>query len=85
LFIVIYCSLNSAQSVEVVAGAHNIRQNEPSQVTQTSTDFTVHENWGSFFIRNDVAIIRLPEPLVWTGEHCFASGMPLSKIDFRVP
>ncbi|KAA0202997.1 hypothetical protein HAZT_HAZT010846 [Hyalella azteca] len=60
--------MDGARSVDVVAGAHNIRQNEPSQVTLTSTDFTVHEDWGSILIRNDVAIIHLPEKLTWSAE-----------------
>ncbi|KAA0202996.1 hypothetical protein HAZT_HAZT010845 [Hyalella azteca] len=52
--------------VEVVAGAHNVRQNEPTQLTFTSTDFTIHEHYNDALIRDDIAVIHLPEPLVWS-------------------
>ncbi|KAF2364206.1 Serine proteases trypsin domain, partial [Trinorchestia longiramus] len=58
--------MDGARTVDIVAGAHNIRENEPTQVTMTSTDFFVHEDYGSVLIRNDVALIRLPSPLTWT-------------------
>ncbi|MBD4898352.1 trypsin-like serine protease, partial [Xanthomonas citri pv. citri] len=58
--------MDGAGFVDVVAGAHNIRQNEATQVTLTSRDFFVHENWGSILLRNDLALIRLPQPLTWT-------------------
>ena len=50
----------------MVAGAHNIRVNESSQVTVYSEDFIVHENWNDYLIQNDIALIRLPSSLTWT-------------------
>ncbi|KAK7066340.1 hypothetical protein SK128_015600 [Halocaridina rubra] len=41
-------------------GAHNIRNSEPEQVSMTSTNFFTHENWNSFTLANDIALIRLP-------------------------
>lgn len=49
-------------------GAHDISVNEPEQVTMTSTDFTVHENYNSFLISNDIAVIRLPSPVSFDGK-----------------
>jgi len=47
-------------TIEVVAGAHNIRMNEPTQQSVVTTDLTVHEEWASFLIMNDVCILTLP-------------------------
>lgn len=49
-------------------GAHNIRENEASQVTMTSTDYYVHENWNSFTLENDITAIRLPSPVTFNGK-----------------
>jgi len=57
--------MDGAGFVEVVMGAHNIRENEDTQVTMTSTDFTVHENYGPFLIHNDIAVIHLPSPVTF--------------------
>nr|XP_027212617.1 chymotrypsin BI-like [Penaeus vannamei] len=55
--------MDGAGFVEVVLGAHNIRQNEASQVSITSTDFFTHENWNSWLLTNDIALIKLPSPV----------------------
>nr|ANG56302.1 chymotrypsin-like serine protease [Eriocheir sinensis] len=60
--------MDGAAVVEVVMGAHNIRLNEDTQVSMTSTDFTVHEDYGPFFIRNDIAVIKLPSAVSFTTE-----------------
>ncbi|MBM0273951.1 serine protease, partial [Streptococcus suis] len=53
--------------VEVVMGAHDITANEPSQVTERSTHFFTHENWNSFTLKNDIALIKLPNPVSFNG------------------
>nr|P00771.2 RecName: Full=Brachyurin; AltName: Full=Collagenolytic protease [Leptuca pugilator]1AZZ_A Chain A, COLLAGENASE [Leptuca pugilator]1AZZ_B Chain B, COLLAGENASE [Leptuca pugilator] len=58
--------MDGAGFVDVVLGAHNIREDEATQVTIQSTDFTVHENYNSFVISNDIAVIRLPVPVTLT-------------------
>ncbi|XP_045139168.1 chymotrypsin BII-like [Portunus trituberculatus] len=52
--------MDGAGFVEVVMGAHNIRQNEASQVTLTSTNFFTHADWNYFSLKNDIALIKLP-------------------------
>ncbi|KAK7066339.1 hypothetical protein SK128_015599 [Halocaridina rubra] len=52
--------MDGAGYVNVVMGAHNIRNSEPEQVSMTSTNFFTHENWNSFTLANDIALIRLP-------------------------
>nr|AAL67441.1 collagenolytic serine protease [Paralithodes camtschaticus] len=57
--------MDGAGFVEVVMGAHNIREDEASQVSMTSTNFAIHENYNAFTITNDVAYIRLPSPVTF--------------------
>ncbi|TRY78901.1 hypothetical protein TCAL_01704 [Tigriopus californicus] len=51
--------------IEVVAGAHNVQQDEPDQEVVATLDYTVHENW-NFNITSgfDVAVVKLNKPLV---------------------
>merc|ERR1711915_658755 len=65
--------IDGAGFVDVVLGAHNIRQAEASQVTLTSTDFFCHENWNSFTLANDLALIRLPSAVSLTDEIALVS------------
>ena len=58
----------SAGFVNVVMGAHNIRENESTQVSVTSTNFFTHENWNSFLLTNDLALIKLPSPVEFNGK-----------------
>merc|ERR1712170_283209 len=44
--------------VEVVAGAHNIRENEATQQRIPSFDFFTHPSWNSFTLSNDLALIQ---------------------------
>jgi len=50
---------DGARSFEVTFGAHNINQNEPSQISEASTDYTIHPNWNPNTLSGDMAIIRL--------------------------
>jgi len=59
--------MDGAGFVEVVMGAHSIHDNsEVGRVSATSTDFFTHENWNSFTLSNDLALIRMPSPIVFT-------------------
>ena len=60
--------LDGAESVEVTAGAHNIREEEPTQQIQTTTNLIVHERYSSLFINNDVALAILETPFEINGE-----------------
>merc|ERR550519_268000 len=55
--------MDGADFVDVVLGAHNIREEEPTQITVRSTDHFIHENYNSFTIQNDIAMIHLPSPV----------------------
>merc|ERR1711862_463344 len=47
--------------IEVVMGAHKIRETESTQVRKTSYDFATHEDWDPNNIENDICWIKLPE------------------------
>lgn len=48
-------------------GAHNIRQQEPSQVRISVESFRVHEGYDSQRIANDIAVLKLSEPAPLNG------------------
>merc|ERR1712062_848258 len=47
--------------IDVVMGAHKIRETESTQVRKTSYDFATHEDWDPNNIENDICWIKLPE------------------------
>lgn len=62
-----HCADN-ATFFDLMFGAHNVRLNstdEPTRVEMRSTEYTIHPNWGSVLIRNDVALIKLPQPIAF--------------------
>jgi len=71
--------MDGAGFVNVVMGAHNIRENEDTQVTVTSTDFFVHESWSSFLLVNDIALIKLPSA-VSLNDNIQTVGLPATDV-----
>lgn len=64
--------VDNATFFDILLGAHNVRLNasdEPERLEYRSTEYIIHENWGSTLIRNDVALIKLPEPVTFTGAY----------------
>lgn len=59
----------SATSIDVVLGAHNIQQNEATQVRLTSTKYVAHEDWDSTRFVNDIAVIELPQEVELNGKN----------------
>jgi len=61
--------MDGAGYVEVVMGAHNIRDtSESTQVRVTSFDFFTNEDWNSYTLHNDLALIKMPNPISFTDE-----------------
>ncbi|XP_049826370.1 brachyurin [Aethina tumida] len=58
--------VDGASEVEITLGAHNIDEDEDSQVVLTSNDFVIHEEYNATTRHNDIALINLP------------AGVPLS-------
>ena len=63
-----HCTTGS-RSIEVILGAHNIRENEASQVSIISTEIETHEDYSSFNIHNDIGLVKLPSPVSLNGEY----------------
>ncbi|XP_066996392.2 brachyurin [Anabrus simplex] len=53
--------VDGASSAEVILGAHNVREEESTQVRLTSTEITIHPEWNSLLLQNDLALIKLPQ------------------------
>jgi len=51
----------------VTLGAHAIDQNEPTQQIFISKHFIIHPKWDSKLVQNDVALIKLPNPVTLNG------------------
>ena len=60
--------LDDADSVKIIAGAHMWREDEDTQQVRISTDFTVHEDWSTATLNNDIAIARFEEPFDFSGK-----------------
>ncbi|KAJ8928410.1 hypothetical protein NQ314_018999 [Rhamnusium bicolor] len=71
-----HCVDSVIGGVEIVLGAHNIRRTEPTQLVVVSSNITVHRDWSSSTIRNDIAYITLPEPVEFN-EYIQPIGLPL--------
>lgn len=49
-------------------GAHNVRlESEEGRIEIRSEVHVEHPGWMQAVLRNDLAIITLPEPITWTG------------------
>ena len=44
-------------------GAHDLSANEPTQVSDTTTDITTHSGYNSFYLTNDVGLVHLSTPV----------------------
>ena len=47
-------------SFEVILGAHNILEDEETQVRITTTEKIVNPGWQATTLSNDIALLRLP-------------------------
>lgn len=56
------------ESIEVILGGHRIKEYENSQIRINSTEFIVHEDWDPTWVRNDIALIKLPELVQLNGK-----------------
>ena len=53
-----------AETVDAVAGAHNIDQNEPEQQRNRLTKFMKHPNYRPLIIANDISVIGFTDVMV---------------------
>jgi len=55
--------LDPASQAEVIVGAHNIHEDEPTQQRFISTELIVHKGWNPLFLTSDIALVKLPEKI----------------------
>lgn len=70
-------------------GAHNVRltaAEEPNRVEYRSEVYTIHPNWGPNLLRNDMALIKLPESVTFTGTYTYIFNTFIlgDKIEFVI-
>jgi len=56
---------DGATSFSLTFGAHDVSTSEPSQVTVSSTTFTMHPNWNPSTLAGDMSIITLDSPITF--------------------
>ena len=55
--------MDGAYTARMYLGAHNILQDEDTQVEVVSYDHQIHEEYDSVTLKNDIAYIRFPSPV----------------------
>ncbi|XP_018566991.1 serine protease persephone [Anoplophora glabripennis] len=59
-----HCVDEAVGPVLVILGAHRVRDLEPTQVRVSTSSIYIHPKWSRLLLRNDIALIRLPSPVV---------------------
>ncbi|XP_065169021.1 brachyurin-like [Atheta coriaria] len=67
--------VETAESIEVVLGAHKIKEEEDTQIRVVTTEFLHHEDWSRFTLTNDIALVKLPEPVEFN-DNIQSIGLP---------
>ena len=50
-------------------GAHNIQENEETQVKVSTKQFATHEDWDTQTIKNDICWVKLPQQVEMSKTH----------------
>ncbi|KAM4609932.1 chymotrypsin-like elastase family member 2A [Polymixia lowei] len=69
--------ISSGREYRVALGKHNLKEAEAGVVFMGIANIFVHEKWNSFFIRNDIAVIKLESPVTFSDtimEACIPEG-----------
>ncbi|XP_006785543.1 elastase 2 like [Neolamprologus brichardi] len=74
--------ISSSREYRVALGKHNLLETEDGSVLVGTSNIIVHEDWNSFFIRNDIALIKL-ESSVNFSDTVMASCLP--EAEFVLP
>lgn len=53
--------------MEVVLGAHEIHEDEPTQQSIISEKFIIHKGWSPLLLTADIAVIELPTDIEFNG------------------
>ncbi|XP_053307627.1 chymotrypsin-C-like [Spea bombifrons] len=55
--------ISSTRTYRVYLGKHNLKNEEEGSIAISPEKIIVHENWNSFLIINDIALIKLSQPV----------------------
>ncbi|KAM4571681.1 chymotrypsin-like elastase family member 2A [Fundulus diaphanus] len=58
--------ISSSRQYRVALGKHNLKDDENGSEFLGTATIVVHEKWNSFFIRNDIALIKLETPVIFS-------------------
>ncbi|XP_029690351.1 chymotrypsin-C-like isoform X1 [Takifugu rubripes] len=74
--------ISSGREYRVAMGKHNLVETEDGAAFMGTADIIVHESWNPFFIRNDIALIKLESPVTFS-DTIMAACLPAA--DFVLP
>jgi len=60
-----HCAVASVSGYQIVAGEHNLSQNEGSEQTRSVSSITRHPNYNSNTLANDIAVMRVNSPFTF--------------------
>nr|XP_015192395.1 PREDICTED: chymotrypsin-like elastase family member 2A [Lepisosteus oculatus] len=55
--------ISSSNTYRVVLGKYNLKESEPGSAAIRAAKIVVHENWNSYYIWNDIALVKLQTPV----------------------
>uniref|UniRef100_A0A3Q3WLR6 pancreatic elastase II n=1 Tax=Mola mola TaxID=94237 RepID=A0A3Q3WLR6_MOLML len=58
--------IGSSRTYRVYLGKHNLEASEPGSVYVSPSKIIIHEEWDRYRIRNDIALIKLSSPVMFT-------------------
>uniref|UniRef100_A0A3Q2UDX9 Elastase 2 like n=1 Tax=Fundulus heteroclitus TaxID=8078 RepID=A0A3Q2UDX9_FUNHE len=67
--------ISSSRQYRVALGKHNLKEDENGSAFLGTATIVVHEKWNSFFIRNDIALIKLESPVEFS-DNIHAACLP---------
>ncbi|XP_076019527.1 chymotrypsin-like elastase family member 2A [Genypterus blacodes] len=71
--------ISSGRQYRVALGKHNLKETEEGAVFMNTATIVVHEKWNPFFIRNDIALIKLETPVTFS-EAVMAACLPAAGV-----
>ncbi|XP_018580083.1 brachyurin [Anoplophora glabripennis] len=72
--------------IQIILGAHNIREIESTQIVITSTNINVHPDYNRLNLNNDIALIRFPNAITFNNNIrpvALASASAGSFVDYE--
>ncbi|XP_035015610.1 chymotrypsin-C [Hippoglossus stenolepis] len=71
--------ISSSKEYRVAMGKQNLIETEAGAVFMGTANIIVHEKWNPFFIRNDIALIKLETPVIFSNS-IMAACLPAAGV-----